>query len=111
VLPEEMGGPFVESLAADEFSLSDENARFDALSAELGGVPTNPLRSALPQAVGPLAIAGLDEELEDEETDDDSGEGIEAGAAARAVDAHAEPASRIEPSIHMVSKVPNASRE
>jgi hypothetical protein len=116
VLAEEMGGPFVETLAEDEFSLSEENLKIDARSALTDPLAPATLRSALPQAVGSLAIAAPDEELEDEsdELDGENAEGEdqdgEVGVSARLANPDAEPASRVGANIKIGTAGPGASR-
>jgi hypothetical protein len=61
-VPEELGGPFVETRPQEEFG---STRRADDPSVQSKGTrqpTTHPLRIPLPQAVGPLAVAGPDEE-------------------------------------------------
>ena len=62
---EELGGPFVESRAEEEFG-STRKAQDTSIHDAGARPPTRrPLRIPLPQAVGPLAIAGPDEDVDD----------------------------------------------
>ena len=81
---EELGGPFVESGPDAEFGPSRKKEPPQATS--------HPLRSPLPQAVGPLAIAAPDEEAVDE----GAGDGPESNLAA-------ETGSSMEPDIKIDS--------
>lgn len=62
---EELGGPFVESRPAEEFGSTVKAA--DTSTPSTGSRPpsTRPLRVPLPQAVGSLAVAVPDEDVDD----------------------------------------------
>jgi hypothetical protein len=115
VLAEEMGGPFVETLAEDEFSLSEESVKLDGRAGGIEPSAAATLRSALPQAVGSLAIAAPDEELEDqpeelEEPSDGEEDGVsQVRGIARLANPEAEPASRVEANIKIDDGDPDAS--
>jgi hypothetical protein len=69
VVPEELGGPFVESSPDAEFGETEKEERGDHIRPDgtnrwAGG----PTRNPLPQAVGPLAIPSPDEDPEDQMT-------------------------------------------
>ena len=92
VVEEELGGPFIEASSDEEFGPTRFSNGDDTVEA-----------NALPTALGPLAIAGLDE-LDDDEV---SGDG--AGDARFVIDdddetsePDAEPPSRIEPVVPAV---------
>lgn len=104
VVPEELGGPFLETRSDVEFG---RTRILDARSAKRKRAATDPLRSPLPQAVGALAIAAPDEEAEDEEPEDALDAALSADPEARA---EAEPASRVEPDIKVDAISPGASR-
>jgi hypothetical protein len=66
VVPEELGGPFVESGPQDEYGptrqgRSDGDVEVDDAGRLASGATRNPM----PQAVGPLALAGPDEEAQE----------------------------------------------
>jgi hypothetical protein len=91
VVPEELGGPFIESDAGEEFGRTAVGLPDDA-EEERGAEP-----SAFPSAVGPLAVAGLDEReargpeddaILDEDDEEEKEEELQASS---------EPASDVEP--------------
>jgi hypothetical protein len=107
VVPEELGGPFVETASNVEFGRTRSTG---TRSVKRKRAATDPLRSPLPQAVGALAIAAPDEEVEAEDGEAEE----DALAAALAADpearAEAEPASRVEPDIKVDALPSGASR-
>jgi hypothetical protein len=72
VVPEELGGPFIESRPDEEFGATRKKERGDHIrpdgTGRWAGVPT---RNPLPQAVGPLAIPSPDEDAKDEVAESD----------------------------------------
>lgn len=62
---EELGGPLVESRPAEEFGSTRKAA--DTSTQSTGSRPptARPLHIPLPQAVGPLAVAAPDEDIDD----------------------------------------------
>ena len=89
LLAEELGGAFIESRAEQEFGTTMTRAKVD---------PDHEA-SALPQAVGALALAGLDEELEAAETRKEQGE-----EDLDVADLDDEPESLIAPDIHRLDR-------
>jgi hypothetical protein len=67
-VPEELGGPFVESRAEEEFGSTRKAHDSSIQAVGTRQWTTHPLRIPLPQAVGPLAVAGPDEEGDDGES-------------------------------------------
>jgi len=72
VVPEELGGPFVESRPEEEYGSTrnrevGDHIRPDGTGRWVGA----PTRNPLPQAVGSLAIPALDEDAEDEVAESD----------------------------------------
>ena len=63
---EELGGPFVESRPQEEFGSPQGAEDLDIEGKGARQPTTQPLRSPLPQAVGPLAVAGPDEDIDEE---------------------------------------------
>ena len=110
-VPEELGGPFVESRLEEEFGSSrkvDDTSTHSKHSQGTRQPTTHPLRIPLPQAVGPLALAGPDENVDDgESTSDLIGVPLatsEVGAARLA----SETESRMEPDIKIDSPASEA---
>jgi hypothetical protein len=91
LLEEALGGPFVFTSPEQEFARK-------AVPVE-GGGPVE--LNALPQAVGPLAIASPDEEVEAVETSREQGE-----EEPDYVDPEAEPESQMEPDLHGLKRPP-----
>lgn len=89
LLAEELGGPFIESRAEQEFGTTMTRAKPD---------PEHEA-SALPQAVGSLAVAGLEEELEAAETRKEQGEEY-----VEAADVDDEPESLVAPEIQRLDR-------
>ena len=75
-VPEELGGPFVETRASEEFGSLGKGEDTHLPNQGPKRRPNIPLRDPLPRAVGPLAIAGRDETSEDGE----AGMGSEKGS-------------------------------
>jgi hypothetical protein len=67
-VPEELGGPFVESRPEEEFGSTRKAEGKGAHTKGAQHPTTRPLRIPLPQAVGPLAVAGPDEDADDGES-------------------------------------------
>jgi len=72
VVPEDLGGPFVESGPDEEFGSTRKKESGDHIrpdgTVRWAGVPT---RNPLPQAVGPLAVPSPDEDAKDEVAESD----------------------------------------
>jgi len=60
-VPEELGGPFVETRADEEFGATGKPAGVGLQNHGRKRRPNVPFRDPLPRAVGPLAVAGPDE--------------------------------------------------
>jgi hypothetical protein len=105
---EELGGPFVESRPEEEFGATRKAKDTSTQSKETRQPTTHPLRIPLPQAVGPLAVAGPDEDVDEgESTLDRIGAEVtasEAGAARLA----SETGSVMEPDIKIESPASEA---
>jgi hypothetical protein len=70
-VPEELGGPFVESRPEEEFGSTRKAEDTSTRSKGTRPPTTHPLRIPLPQAVGPLAVAGPDEDVDEGEAASD----------------------------------------
>ncbi|HEY5285250.1 MAG TPA: hypothetical protein VIM14_20820 [Polyangia bacterium] len=105
---EELGGPFVESRPEEEFG-STRNAADSSAHSKGARLPaTHPLRIPLPQAVGPLAVAGPDEDIEaGESTSDRIGVPLTASEV-RAARLASETGSIMEPDIKIESPASEA---
>jgi len=102
-VPEELGGPFVESRPEEEFG-STRKAEDPSLLSK----GTRPLRIPLPQAVGPLAIAGPDEDIDEGESASDRIGVPLATSEVRAARLASETESRMEPDIKIESPASEA---
>jgi len=89
LLQENLGGPFVFTRPEQEFAKK-------TVPIEAGGPDE---LNALPQAVGSLAIASADEEVEAVETCREQGE-----EESDYVDPESEPESRLEPDLHELKR-------
>jgi hypothetical protein len=107
-LSEELGGPFVESRPAEEFGSTRKAA--DTSTQSTGSWPPSPppLRIPWPQAVGPLAVAGLDEDGDDFGAAADRYTRTFSSLEARAASWVAERGSSMEPDIKIESPVSEA---
>jgi len=110
-VPEELGGPFVESRLEEEFGSSrkvDDTSTHSKHSKGTRQPTTHPLCSPLPQAVGPLAVAGPDESVDDGESTSDRIEVPLATSEVRAARLASETESRMEPDIKIESPASEA---
>ena len=107
-VPEELGGPFVESRPQEEFGSTRKAEDTSTRSKETRQPTTHPLRIPLPQAVGPLAIAGPDEDLDEGESASDRIGVPLATWEVRAARLASETASRMEPDIKIESPASEA---
>jgi hypothetical protein len=105
---EELGGPFVESRPEEEFG-STREPEYASIGSKRTRQPTTPsLRTPLPQAVGPLAVAGPDEDVDEGESASDR-IGLEvATAEVRAARWASETGSNMEPDIKIESPASEA---
>jgi hypothetical protein len=72
VVPEELGGPFVESGPKEEYGSTRKMEGGDHIRPDgTGRWAGVPMRNPLPQAVGPLAIPAPDEDAKDEVAESD----------------------------------------
>jgi hypothetical protein len=105
VVSEELGGPFVESGPGEEYGSTRKGekggeageGRMDASGRRVA----HPTRNAMPQAVGPLAIAAPDEEAEDEAVEKDRYDFPLGAAEMRLANLGAEPVSHMEPDMEI----------
>jgi hypothetical protein len=105
---EELGGPFVESRPEEEFG-STRKAEDTSTHSKGTRLPaTHPLRIPLPQAVGPLAVAGPDEDADDGESASDRIGVPMAASEARAARLASETGSVMEPDIKIESPASEA---
>ena len=110
-VPEELGGPFVESRPEEEFGSTREAEDTSTLSKHSKGTrqpATHPLRIPLPQAVGSLAIAGPDEDVDEGESASDRIGVPLATSEVRAARLASETESRMEPDIKIESPASEA---
>jgi hypothetical protein len=102
VVPEELGGPFVESGPGEEYGSTRNGEKGDDARVDAMGRPVaRPTRNPMPQAVGPLAIAAPDEEAEDESVERNRSEFPLAAAEVRTASLEDEPVSHMEPDIEI----------
>jgi hypothetical protein len=107
-VPEELGGPFVESRPEEEFGATQKAEDTSTQSKSKRRPATHPLRIPLPQAVGPLAVAGPDEDVDEGESASDR-MGVEvATSAVRAAELASESGSIMEPDIKIESPASEA---
>ena len=102
-VPEELGGPFIESRPEDEFGSTRKPEDPSIESKESRQATTHPLRIPLPQAVGPLAIAGPDEDADEGESVSDRTGVAMAASEVRAASLASETGSTMEPDIKIES--------
>jgi hypothetical protein len=107
-VPEELGGPFVESRPEEEFGSTRKVEDSNTYSKGARQPTTHPLRIPLPQAVGPLAIAGPDEDVDEEESASDRSGVPLATSEVRAAKLASETESRMEPDIRIESPASEA---
>jgi hypothetical protein len=107
-VPEELGGPFVESRPEEEFGSTRKAEDPSLLSKGTRQPTTHPLRIPLPQAVGPLAIAGPDEDIDEGESASDRIGVPLATSEVRAARLASETESRMEPDIKIESPASEA---
>jgi len=100
---EELGGPFVESRPEQEFGSTREAEGTSARSKGTRPPTRHPLRVPLPQAVGPLAVAGPDEDVDDGESAADRIGVPLAASEVRAASLASETGSIMEPDIKIES--------
>ena len=107
-VPEELGGPFVESRSEKEFGSTRKAEDTSTQSKGTRQATTHPLRIPLPQAVGPLAVAGPDEDVDEGESASDR-IGVEVAASdVRAAKLASERGSLMEPDIKIESPASEA---
>ena len=105
---EELGGPFVESRPDEEFGSTQKTEDTSIQRKGTRQPNTHPLRNPLPQAVGPLAVAGPDEDADEGESASDR-IGLEvATAEVRAARWASETGSNMEPDIKIESPASEA---
>ena len=105
---EELGGPFVESRPDKEFG-STRKAEDTSTQGKGRRQPTTqPLRIPLPQAVGPLAVAGPDEDVDDGESASDRIGVPLAASEVRTARLASETGSSMEPDIKIESPASEA---
>jgi hypothetical protein len=105
---EELGGPFVESRPEEEFGSTRKTEDTSTQSKGTRQPTAHPLRIPLPQAVGPLAVAGLDEEA-NEEASVSNRIGVPLAASeVRAAKLASETGSTMEPDIKIESPASEA---
>jgi hypothetical protein len=99
---EELGGPFVESRPEEEFGSTRKADDTSLQSKGTRQTTTRPLRIPLPQAVGPLAVAAPDEDVNEEQAASDrigasmSASEVRAGRIASETGSSMEPDVKIE---------------
>ena len=108
---EELGGPFVETRPEQEFGSTQEGGNVGDSPTGAEEVPTVRVRSALPQAVGPLAIAAPDEDGQGDRPGEDRKGRPLAASDARRANLGAESGSTMEPEVKFDSRSSNASRK
>jgi len=102
VVSEELGGPFVESGPGEEYgSTRKGEAGTEVRTDASGRRVAGPTRNPMPQAVGPLAVAAPDEDAEDEAVDKDRNDFPLGASEVRQANLGAEPASRMEPDMEI----------
>jgi hypothetical protein len=107
-VPEELGGPFVESRPEEEFGSTRKAEDTSTHSKGRLRQATHPLRIPLPQAVGPLAIAGPDEDVDEGESASDRIGVPLATSEVLAARLASETESRMEPDIKIESPASEA---
>ena len=107
-VPEELGGPFVESRPEEEFGSNRKSEDTTIQSKGTRQRTTHPLRIPLPQAVGPLAVAGPDEDADDGESASDRIGVPMAASETRAARLASETGSVMEPDIKIESPASEA---
>jgi hypothetical protein len=107
-VPEELGGPFVESRPEEEFGSTRKAEDTGAHTKGEQHPTTRPLRIPLPQAVGPLAVAGPDEDTDDGESASDRIGVPMAASEVRAAKVASETGATMEPDIKIESPASEA---
>jgi hypothetical protein len=107
-VPEELGGPFLESGPEDEFGSTRKAQDTSTVNKRTGQPTTYPLRLPLPQAVGPLAVAGPDEGVDEGESASDRIGVLLATSEVRAASLASETGSIMEPDIKIESPAAEA---
>ena len=75
VVSEELGGPFLETGSQEEYGGTRKGRENRyAVEDETGWFVSGPTRNPMPQAVGPLAIAAPDEDAQDTQDSEDTGD-------------------------------------
>ena len=107
-VPEELGGPFVESRPEEEYGSTRKAEDTSTRSKETRQPTTHPLRIPLPQAVVPLAVAAPDEDVDEGASASDRIGVPMATSEARAVRLASETGSVMEPDIRIESPASEA---
>ena len=105
---EELGGPFVESRPDEEFGSTRETENTSIQGKGTRQPTTHPLRVPLPQAVGPLAVAGPDEDVDEGESVSDQIGVPMAASEVRAARLASEIGSTMKPDIKIESPASEA---
>ena len=105
---EELGGPFVESRPDEEFGSTRKTEDTSIQGKGTRRPATHPLRVPLPQAVGPLAVAGPDEDADERESVSDRIGVPMAASEVRAARLASETGSTMEPDIKIESPASEA---
>ena len=107
-VPEELGGPFVESRPEEEFGSTRkvEDSSTRCKGTRRSAIHT--LRIPLPQAVGPLAVAGPDEDADEGESVSDRIGVAMAASEVRAASLASETGSTMEPDVKIESPASEA---
>jgi hypothetical protein len=105
---EELGGPFVESRPNEEFGSTRKTEDTIIQSKGIRQTNTHPLRIPLPQAVGPLAVAGPDEDADEGESASDRIGVPMAASEVRAAKLASETGATMEPDIKIESPASEA---
>jgi hypothetical protein len=105
---EELGGPFVESRPEEEFGSNRKTEDASIQVQETRQTTAHPLRIPLPQAVGPLAVAGPDEDVDEGESVSDRIGVPLAASEGRAARLASETGSTMEPDIKIESPASEA---
>jgi hypothetical protein len=110
VVPEELGGPFVESGPQEEYGATRKGRENSyPMDDDTRWFVSGPTRNPLPQAVGSLAIAAPDEDAENFEDEGPEKAGNEsplAASEARQASLGAESGSRMEPAVEIEQPSP-----
>jgi len=107
-VPEELGGPFVESRPEEEFGSTRKVEDLSTHSKGTRQPAIHTLRIPLPQAVGPLAVAGPDEDADEGESVSDRIGVAMAASEVRAASLASETGSTMEPDVKIESPASEA---